>query len=125
MRFILLVQATPETEAGIPPTIETITALTRYNKQLADAGVLVSADGIHQSATGARVQFTPDGCSVSEGPFDGELVCGWWVLDVRSRDDAIDWARQAPFTTGQIEVRKIIEDDDYCGTLTPERAVLT
>lgn len=120
MRFILLVQATPESEAGVPPTAETITALMRYNKQLADAGVLVSAYGIHQSATGARVLFTPDGCTVSDGPFDGELVAGWWVLDVRSRDDAIDWARRAPFTTGHIEVRKIVESDDFCGALTPE-----
>lgn len=124
VRFILLVKSTAESEAGTPPETELMTEMLRYNEALADAGVLVSADGIHQSATGARVTFTEAGTTVTDGPFGslGELVAGFWILDVDSRDDAIDWARRAPLRGGQIEVRKIIEEDDFCGALTPELA---
>lgn len=124
VRFILLVKASAESEAGEPPSTELVSAVMRYNEQLAAAGVLVSADGIHQSATGVRVSFSAAGSTVTEGPFGNvdDLVAGYWILEVGSRDDAIDWARRVPFTSGQIEVRKIVEADDYCGALIPELA---
>lgn len=124
VRFILLVKATAESEAGVVPDTAFMAEMTRYNEALADAGVLVACDGVHESSTGARVTFTESGTTVTDGPFDQvrELIAGFWILEVGSRDDAIDWARRAPMRGGQIEVRKIIEEDDFCGALTPELA---
>lgn len=118
LRFILLVKATKESEAGELPGDEVLAAMRAYHERLASAGVLVDSAGIHESSTGARVDFSGGTTSVTEGPFGNveDQVCGYWVLDVGCRDDAIDWARRVPFHDGQIEVRKIIEPDDYCGS---------
>lgn len=118
VRFILLVKASKESEAGKQPDDGLLAAMCDYHERLTDAGVLVDSSGIHDSSTGVRVTFARGSTTVADGPFGNveDLVCGFWVLDVASRDDAIDWARRVPFTDGQIEVRKIIEPDDHCGS---------
>lgn len=122
VRFILLVKATEESEAGVLPDDALMTDMLRYNEALDAAGVLVACDGVHESSTGARVTFTESGTTVTDGPFPqvAELIAGFWLLEVASRDDAVDWARRAPLRGGQIEVRKIVEPDDFCGALPPE-----
>lgn len=122
MRFILLVKATAESEAGRPPSVRELTEMTRFNERLVEAGVLVAGDGLHPSSTGARVSFDGARTTVTDGPFAAteELVAGYWVLDVASRDDAIDWARRVPFESGQIEIRKVVEPADFGDVMTSE-----
>lgn len=122
MRFILLVKASKDSEAGVLPSEAELTEMGTYNEQLVDAGVMVSGEGLHQSSTGARIKFHGDTTTVTEGPFDSpeSLVAGYWVLDVASRDEAIDWARRVPFTDGEIEVRKVFEAEDFGDAATPE-----
>jgi len=126
MRYMMIVKANPESEAGEVGTPEEFAAMGRYNEQLIAAGILLSADGLQSSAKGFRVKYIGAGKSdVTDGPFTEtkELVAGFWVIDVKSRDEALAWARRIPFSHGEeVEVRKIMEAADFPPNLVPEEA---
>jgi hypothetical protein len=115
MRFMLLVKASAESEAGVLPSAEMLAEMGRFNESLVDAGVLLAGDGLHPSSRGARVTFAARRPTVVDGPFSEskELVAGYWILQVKSREEAIEWARRAPFESGEIEVRQLFDAEDF------------
>jgi hypothetical protein len=122
---MVIVKASPETEAGVLPTEQQITEMTEFNEELVKAGVMLSGDGLHPSAKGVRVRFTGDERTVIDGPFaeTKELIAGFWIWQVRSMDEAITWAKRCPNPTGvesELEIRPILEDDDFGEALTPD-----
>jgi hypothetical protein len=123
MRFMVIVKSTPETEAGVLPGQEILDAMTQYNTELVKAGVLLAGEGIHPSSKGARVTFSGGKTTVVDGPFaeTKELVAGFWLLQAKSRDEAIEWARRAPMTEGDVlEIRQVFEAEDFGDALSPE-----
>ncbi|MFP2902207.1 YciI family protein [Corallococcus sp. 4LFB] len=115
MRFMMLVKATPDSETGRLPTAEELTAMGRYNEELVKAGILLAGEGLHPSSKGARVTFSPTGNTVTDGPFTEtkELVSGFWIIEVKSREEAIAWARRVPFKDGQVEIRQVASAEDF------------
>ncbi|GAA3736899.1 hypothetical protein HDA32_005509 [Spinactinospora alkalitolerans] len=118
MRFMILVKADDDSEAGVPPSQELIEEMGRYNEELVNAGVLLAGEGLHPSSNGARVNFSGDGRTVVDGPFaeTKELIAGFWMIDVKSMDEAIEWAKRCPNPTGEesvLEIRKVFEDTDF------------
>ncbi len=116
MRYMIIVKANAQSEAGIPPTAEAIAAMGRFNEELIAAGVLLAADGLHPSSNGARIKFEHGNVKVTDGPFaeTKELVAGYWLIDVKSRDDALAWAKRIPFADGEeVELRKAFEASDF------------
>ena len=122
MKFMVLVKASKESEAGVMPSEEELTEMTNYNEKLVDAGVMVEGEGLHPSSKGARVDFSGETPVVTDGPFaeTKELVAGYWIFDVDSRQEAIDWVKRAPFQEGEIEIRQVFEQEDFGDELTPE-----
>ncbi|MFH0021493.1 YciI family protein [Pseudomonas fluorescens] len=125
MRFMILVKASADSEAGVMPSEELLTAMGNFNEALAQAGVLVSADGLHPSSKGARVRFSGDQRSVIDGPFieTKELIAGYWVWEVKSKEEAIEWIKRCPNpmpgTDAEIEIRQIFSADDFGEQLSP------
>ena len=125
MRFMVLVKASKDTEAGVMPETELLAAMGRYNEELAKAGVLLAGEGLHPSARGARVRFSGAERTVVRGPF-GEpqsLVAGFWMFQAGSLEEAIEWVKRCPNPTGEdseIEIRPVFEADDFGPALTPE-----
>ena len=117
MKFMVIVKATPETEAGVMPSDELMEAMGRYNEELVKAGVMVAGEGLAPSSQGARVRHSGGKLSVIDGPFaeSKELIAGFWIWDVRDLDEAIAWARKMPFDTEgeEIEIRKVFEASDF------------
>ena len=121
MRFIMMVKANKDTEARVMPDEKLITAMTRYNEELSKAGVLLDLAGLQPSSKGARIKFTPGGKrSVIEGPFveTKEMIAGYWLIQVKSKGDAIEWAKRAPAphgegAEGEIELRQLFELEDF------------
>lgn len=122
MRFMMMVKADKNTEAGVLPSEEELTAMGAYNEELVNAGVLLAADGLHPSSRGARVKFLDGEPTVTEGPFAEaeELIAGYWVIQVESKEEAIEWARRVPFEKGEVEIRQVFEADDFGEEFTPE-----
>ena len=122
MRFMVIVKANRESEAGTMPNEQMLAEMTKYNEELAKAGVMLAGEGLHPSAKGARVKFSGDKRSVTEGPFaaTSELVAGFWLWRVSSREEAIEWLKRAPFREGEVELRQIFEAEDFGDALTPE-----
>lgn len=124
MRFMMIVKANEESESGRMPSTEELTEMGAYNEELVKAGVLLAGDGLQPSSTGVRVTFTGKGTStVVDGPFTEtkELIAGFWIIDVRSKDEAVEWARRVPFGAGgEVEVRKVSEAEDFGEEFTPE-----
>ena len=125
MRFMVLVKANAESEAGKMPSVELLTAMQKYNEELAAAGVVLAAEGLHPSSNGARVLFKGKTRTVIDGPFAEakELVAGFWIGDVPSKQAAIDWVRRCPNPhdgESEIEIRQIFEDADFADVSTPE-----
>jgi hypothetical protein len=126
MRFMIIVKANADSEAGVMPSTEVLTAMGAYNEELVKAGVLLAGDGLHPSSRGARVRFGADGkTSVVDGPFaeTKELIAGYWIFQVSSLDEAIEWVRRVPSEPGQeseIEIRQVFEVEDFGAELTPE-----
>ena len=120
MRFMVFVPATPETEAGRLPTQEERAEMDRFNDELIKAGVMLAADGLQATSKGARVSFEPRGKrTVLDGPFteSKELIAGYWIWDVRSKEEAIEWAKRAPFPPGTtLEIRQVFESEDWRDT---------
>lgn len=126
MRFMMIVKASRESEAGAMPEAGLLEAMGRFNQQMADAGVMLAGEGLHASAKGARVTFSGGETSVQQGPFglDG-LVAGFWIIRAASLEEAIGWARRAPAPHGdaapaEIEVRQIFEIEDFGEAASPE-----
>jgi hypothetical protein len=122
MRVMVLIKNTPDSE-GVPPTTEVLEAMGRYNEELVGAGVILAGDGLTSSARGVRVRFDGDRRTVIDGPFTEakELVAGYWIWQVRSLDEAIEWLKRAPFGGGaEVEIRPVHELDDFGDELTPE-----
>ena len=125
MRVMVLVKADKNTEAGVMPSEELLTAMGKYNEELVKAGIMLAGEGLHPSAKGARVKFSGAKRTVVDGPFAEakELVAGFWLWQVRSMDEAIEWAKRCPNPTGaesELEIRQVFEADDFGAELTPE-----
>lgn len=125
MRFMILVKASADSEAGQMPSEELLSAMGNFNEELAKAGVLVEADGLHPSSKGARVRFSCDQRTVIDGPFieTKELIAGYWVWEVESKEQAIEWVKRCPNpmpgTEAEIEIRQIFSAEDFGEQLTP------
>ena len=126
MRFMVIVKATKDSEAGVMPGQDMLEAMGRYNEELVKAGVLLAGEGLQSSAKGARVRFEGKKRTVIDGPFGEtkELIAGFWILQVRSLDEAIEWVRRMPNPhpgTTEVEIRQVFEDADFALVATPEQ----
>ncbi len=125
MRFMVMIKATPQTEAGQMPGEDVLAAMGRYNEELANAGVLLGGEGLQPSNKGARVRFEGERCSVIDGPFaeTRELIAGFWLFQTASLQEAIDWVRRCPPSAigeAEIEIRQVFEAEDFGAEFTPE-----
>jgi hypothetical protein len=124
-RFIVMVKATKESEAGEMPSEELLAAMGKYNEELVKAGVMLEGEGLHPSSKGARVQFSGTERTVVDGPFAEakELIAGYWLWQCKSLDEAVEWAKRCPNPMdggGEIEIRQVFEADDFGDEMTPE-----
>ena len=126
MRFMVMVKATKDSEAGVLPDEKLLAAMGKYNEELVKAGVLLAAEGLQPSSKGARVRFSGEKRTVMDGPFSEtkELVAGFWLIQVKSKEEAIEWVKRCPNpfpgTESEIEIRQVFEADDFGPALTPE-----
>jgi hypothetical protein len=125
MRFMVIVKATEESEAGVMPSTELLTEMGKYNEELVKAGIMLSGDGLHPSSKGARVRFEGSKRTVTDGPFaeTKELVAGFWIWQCSSLDEAIGWVKKCPnpmLGPSEIEIRQVFETEDFGAELTPE-----
>jgi hypothetical protein len=123
MRFMVIVKASEDSEKGVLPTEQEFTEMGAYNEELVKAGVMLAGEGLLPSSKGARVRFDKDGSStVVDGPFaeTKELVAGFWILEVSSREEVLEWVKKAPFRDGEVEVRQVASAEDFGEALTPE-----
>ena len=127
MKFMILVKANPSSEAGEMPDEQLLSAMGKYNEELVKAGVLLAGDGLHPSSKGARVRFSGNQRTVIDGPFTEakELIAGYWLFQVKSREEAIEWVKRCPNPgpgESEIEIRQVFEAADFGPALTPELA---
>src|SRR2546430_1484662 len=123
MRFMIIVKATKDSEAGVMPSEQLLTEMGKYNEELAKAGVLLAGEGLQPSSKGARVKFSGSKRTVTDGPFaeTKELIAGFWLWKVKSMEEALDWLKRAPFDGGtELEIRPIFEAQDFGEEFTPE-----
>lgn len=123
MRFMVLLKADPNTEAGVLPDEKILTAMGQYNDELVEAGVMLAGEGLHPSAKGARVKFSGGDRTVIDGPFaeTKELVAGFWMFRVGSKEEAVDWVKRCPiYGEAEIEIRQVFEPSDFGAAFTPE-----
>jgi hypothetical protein len=123
MRFMVIVKASKESEAGVMPSTELLTAMGKFNEEMVKAGMMLAGEGLHPTSRGARVKYTGGQGSVSRGPFNltGDLIAGFWLVETGSLDEAIDWMKRAPFDgDAEIEIRQVFSPDDFGEALTPE-----
>ena len=123
MRFMVIVKANKESEAGILPSKEILAEMGKFNEELVKAGVMLAGEGLHASSKGARVRFEGKKRTVIDGPFAEakELIAGFWLWQVKSKEEAIEWLKRAPFDGGtEVEIRQVFEAADFGGELTPE-----
>jgi hypothetical protein len=117
-----MVKATPESETGALPSREMLDAMNAYNEELVKAGVMLAGEGLHPSSKGVRIRFYGKQRTVIDGPFTEakELVGGFWIIQVRSKDEAIEWMKRSPFQEGEIEIRQVFETEEFGDDLLPE-----
>jgi len=122
MRVMVIVKANKDSEAGVLPDKKMLTEMGKFNEELAKAGVLLAMDGLQTSSKGARVRFSGSKQTVIDGPFSEtkELIAGFWVWQVRSMGEAIEWLKRAPFQEGEVEIRPVFESEDFGADFTPE-----
>jgi hypothetical protein len=122
MRVMVLVKASEDSEAGVMPSEQELTEMGKYNEELVKAGVMLDGDGLHPTSKAARVRFSGKERTVIDGPFTEtkELLAGYWVWQVRDMDEAIEWAKRAPFDNTELELRPLFEADDFGEEFTPE-----
>ena len=125
MRFMILIKADRDTEAGVLPDEKLLTEMGKFNEELSRAGVLLGGDGLHPSSKGARVRFSGSKRTVVDGPFAEakELIAGYWLWQVKSKQEAIEWVKRCPNPTGadgEVEIRQVFEPEDFGAEFTPE-----
>ena len=123
MRVMVIVKASKESEAGVLPSTELLTKMGKYNEQLVKAGVMLAGDGLQPTSKGKRVKFSGEKRTVIDGPFaeTKELIAGYWIWQVRSMEEAVEWLKRAPFDGGtEVEIRPVFEAADFGENLTPE-----
>jgi hypothetical protein len=125
MRFMILIKANKDTEAGVLPSERLLTEMGKFNEELVKAGVMLAGEGLQPSSKGARVKFSGSKRTVIDGPFTEvkELIAGFWLIDVKSKEEAIEWVKRVPNPTGEeseIEIRQVFETEDFGEVLTPE-----
>ena len=118
MRFMILVKANAESEAGVLPSHDELAEMGRFNEELVKAGVLLAGEGLHPTSNGYRVRFAGSDRTVVDGPFTGtgELLAGFWLIQVRSREEAVEWVRRIPFREGEVEIRRVFETEDFAAS---------
>ncbi|AUX45579.1 dehydrogenase [Sorangium cellulosum] len=125
MRFMILIKATKDSEAGVMPSEQLLIEMGKFNEELVKAGVMVAGDGLHPSSKGARVRFSGDKRTVIDGPFaeTKELIAGYWIWEVKSKEEAIEWVKRCPnpmYEESEVEIRQVFTADDFGPVLTPE-----
>ena len=122
MRFMVIVKANKDSEAGVMPGKELLTEMGKFNEELVKAGVMLAAEGLHASSKGARVKFSGGKRTVIDGPFaeTKELIAGFWLWQVKSKEEAIEWLKRAPFEDTEVEIRQVFEAADFGDEFTPE-----
>ncbi len=125
MKFMVLVKANADSEAGVMPSEELLAQMQKYNEELVNAGVMLAGEGLHPSSKGARINFSGSERTVIDGPFaeTKELIAGFWLWEVKSREEAIEWAKRCPNPMegeSQLELRQVFEADDFGEAMTPE-----
>jgi hypothetical protein len=122
MRFMVIVKADKSSEAGVLPDQKLLTEMGKYNEELAKAGILLAAEGLQPSSKGVRVRFSGAKKTVIDGPFaeSKELVAGFWLWQVKSKEEAIEWLKRAPFAETEVEIRQVFEAEDFGDAFTPE-----
>jgi hypothetical protein len=115
MRFMILVKANADSEAGVMPTYEELAEMGKFNEELVKAGVLLAGEGLHPSSRGYRVQFSGSDRSVVDGPFTEtkELLAGFWLIQVKSPEEAVEWVKRIPFKEGEVEIRRVFDTEDF------------
>jgi len=129
---MMMVKASQDSEAGVLPSRELVAAMGKYNEELIKAGVMLAGEGLHASSKGARVSYSGEKRSVTDGPFTEtkELIAGYWLIQVSSKEEAIEWAKRVPFEDGEVEIRQVSEASDFPPEILPpeeaerERAML-
>jgi hypothetical protein len=125
MRFMIIVKASPESEAGKMPSEKLLAEMGKYNEELVKAGVMLAGEGLHPSSKGVRVQFSGNKRTIVDGPFaeTKELIAGFWLIQVKSKEEAIEWVRRCPNpmeSDSEIEIRQVFEAEDFGAEFTPE-----
>ena len=122
MRVMVLVKADKDSEAGVMPSEQLLTDMGKFNEELVNAGIMLAGEGLHPSSKGKRVRFSGDKKTVIDGPFaeTKELIAGFWMWQVKSMDEAVEWLKRAPFQETEIEIRPVFEAEDFGAELTPE-----
>ena len=122
MRFMILVKATKNSEAGVMPSEQLLTEMGKYNEELVKAGVMLAGEGLQPTSKGARVKFSGDKRTVIDGPFaeTKELIAGFWLIQAKSKEEAIEWVKRAPMQETELEIRQVFEADDFGSEFTPE-----
>ncbi|HEX8612253.1 MAG TPA: YciI family protein [Telluria sp.] len=125
MRFMIIIKASPESEAGKMPSEQLLTEMGKFNEELVKAGVMLAGEGLHPSSRGARVRFSGNKRTVVDGPFTEtkELIAGFWLIQVKSKEEAIEWVKRCPNpmeSDSEIEIRQVFEADDFGPELTPQ-----
>jgi hypothetical protein len=119
---MVIVKASKDSEAGVLPDKKLLTEMGKYNEELVKAGVMLAGEGLQASSKGARVRFAGDKRTVVQGPSpeSNDLIAGFWIFQVKSKDEAIEWVKRIPFTEGEVEIRQVFEAEDFGPALTPE-----
>jgi len=123
MRFMVIVPASKESEAGVLPDEKILTEMGKFNEELVKAGVMLAGEGLQPTSKGARIKFVGGKTTVTDGPFteSKELIAGFWLIQAKSKEEAIEWMRRAPFGGGtELEIRQVFETEDFGEALTPE-----
>ncbi|HKO58405.1 MAG TPA: YciI family protein [Thermoanaerobaculia bacterium] len=125
MRFVVMVKANKDTEAGVMPTEQELAEMGKFNEEMVKAGIMLAGEGLHPSSKGAKIKFSGNKRTVVDGPFTEakELVAGFWIIQVKSKEEAIEWMKRCPNPTGQegeLEIRQVFEAEDFGAEFTPE-----
>ncbi len=122
MRFMIIVKANADSEAGRLPSAQDLTDMMKFNEELAKAGIMLAGEGLQASSKGARIRFGQGKPKVLDGPFaeTKELIAGFWIWNVKSKEEAIEWLKRAPFKEGEVEIRQVFQNEDFGSNLTPE-----
>jgi hypothetical protein len=125
MRFMILIKADKDSEAGVLPDEQLLTEMGKFNEELVNAGIMLAGEGLHPSSKGARVKFSGDKRTVIDGPFPEtkELIAGYWIWQVNSKEEAIEWVKRCPNPMGgesEVEIRQVFESEDFGAEFTPE-----